>query len=726
MNCFSAMRKILLATTLLSMAMSENILVSVISSNPSRNDAISLSKLNDKTSTGCRNFILSYVALFHLEMEKHAKPTMWVREAERQFWNKRPKPMSQDNTPPELLDVLNYDDDRKFPRISDTRFVNEPVQLSPVAMIRRPDLARFSQVDLPSDKSKLDNVKPTVLISIGIQDKNGGSQECSSRKNYRKHNQGWQVQKPFYVDEPQWVEIDADYTDRSVRHPESGDPYIMSRGKKFRIKDPENLEKTIEDYEEFLDYMSKSEKRSAKNRVRRSVETTAGEFQSDALDEKRDQEKETSRYLFRDLDRRHTNKIRTEDQDEESPRIDDEDAEKRKENTLMSPVVFVHRFETDKPRNSVKAPPQGYRFAKRNRTAANDTSISSPIGEKWKIQRENVPSYVEEGGDDETMKIGERFHSSKDRFAIGANKGYERVLGNGVFVRVQGKRGNRHIGEVNYEDNVDRKKAALFERTRDDPYFDKLHNFKVHGDLFIPSRGKKPFDGGLKDSDKKDTRLNGRRWEDSSNIERYAHRNEPENDEREAKNDASGPGSDQGNLATWPIEARLTSKSNSKSSFRTKNRSNYRKKRNIFETRPEFQNDALLRSIKIAEESAEAYLTPRDKHGNILDLQNHLFTDPFFIMRGKKAPGESAVNSMTEQQNQDDFDRATHYSINEDLLELLMERAKCNDDYCDPNQWLKSTPVLRDRRDPALDKLLMRKYDPFVINRGKRLKPGNF
>jgi hypothetical protein len=104
--------------------------------------------------------------------------------------------------------------------------------------------------------------KPTLLISIGIREGTktpGDAQEnCPTKKNYRKHNQAWQLQQPFYVEEPRWIEIDSDYMDAPSRRVNGGDPYILSRGKKiFWLKDPEQASKIAEDYDEFPDYPSK-------------------------------------------------------------------------------------------------------------------------------------------------------------------------------------------------------------------------------------------------------------------------------------------------------------------------------------------------------------------------------------------------------------------------------------------------------------------------------------
>ncbi|XP_032683678.1 uncharacterized protein LOC116850021 [Odontomachus brunneus] len=694
------MRKILLATTLLSIAISEDILV-----------------------------------------EKNSRLTTWIRE--KQFPSKRLKRASRDDILSELEDVPNYDNaDRQFLRISDPQFIKEPMQPPPV--IRRSDLMRISQNDpLPFDKSKLDDIKPKILISIGVQDNSaaGSSQEeYSTRKNYRKHIQDWQMQQPFYVEEPYWIDINTDYTEGSAQHPEGGDPYIMSRGKKFRIKSPDK-EKTMKDYEELLDYTSKNKRLSTKNRVRRSVGTTAEGLQGDSVaDKRRNREEETRRYnLLRDFDGVHISKvasIQARSPDEESSKTDesgDENAEKRK-NIPVNPAhdIFVEELEMDKSRNSMKESPYDRKFVKGNQVTANDTLITSSVEEERKIERKEIPSYME-SDNDETIKVGKRSHSHKNHFVIGTNNENERY---GIFVKRHGKGRNRKIDWINADydhrrtDNIDRKKTTMLERMRlRDGHLDRIENFSTYGDFFIPSRGKKPLSES-DDLDRKDTKpskSSAGRWEDLSSIQRYAQREESESDKREvdeAMEDESGTDQNE----TRSTDARLMTKPDSKSFSGIRTHANYREKRNTYDTRSDLWKDALLRNIE-REIVESTYLRPRDKHSNVLDLQNHLSTDPFFIMRGKKASHElpDAVSSVTERRNDmDDVARAIHYSIEENLLKmLLMERSKCNEQYCDidVSRPLRDKPVFRNRRNP-LDNLL--KYDPYVIIRGKRAKLDNF
>lgn len=58
---------------------------------------------------------------------------MWIRDKQFQKATRVP----QDDNPAEMEELSNYDEDRRmFPRISDTRFVNEPTRLPSLAPIR--------------------------------------------------------------------------------------------------------------------------------------------------------------------------------------------------------------------------------------------------------------------------------------------------------------------------------------------------------------------------------------------------------------------------------------------------------------------------------------------------------------------------------------------------------------------------------------------------------------
>ncbi|KAL0129747.1 hypothetical protein PUN28_001777 [Cardiocondyla obscurior] len=236
------MRKILLATTLLSVVVSENIL-----------------------------------------MENHPRlKTAWI--CGKQLWNKKTKRIPRTDIPFKIEESLSYEDDRHFPRISDTRFISESRKLPPM-IIRQHELEQFPQDDLSFDKSKPGDTNPRVLISIGIQEEkntDGNLQkDFSKRKNYCKDSQDWQIQQPFYVEEPTWIDIDIDYLDSS-RRMNNNDPYILTRGKKiYKIKNPERIGKMFDDYEATLGYPDRDGNLLIKSRVRRSGKMT-GEVQDKA------------------------------------------------------------------------------------------------------------------------------------------------------------------------------------------------------------------------------------------------------------------------------------------------------------------------------------------------------------------------------------------------------------------------------------------------------------
>lgn len=175
---------------------------------------------------------------------------------------------------------------------------------------RRSDSTQFSQDDLLSfDKSKLKRIKPAVLISIGTQEEetkagDNSKEDCSMKKGHRKHNHSWQIQKLFYVEEPKWVAIDSDYIDGTSRRLDDADPYILSRGKKiFRLKDLEQMDKLIEDNEEFFDYLSRNKRSSTKYRTKRSIETSEN-FRNNAIDKKNNRKEKINHYgFFQSIDR---------------------------------------------------------------------------------------------------------------------------------------------------------------------------------------------------------------------------------------------------------------------------------------------------------------------------------------------------------------------------------------------------------------------------------------
>lgn len=69
------------------------------------------------------------------KMENHPRlKTAWIYD--KQLWNKRTKQISRKNIPSNLEESLNYDDNRQFPRTSDTQFFSESRKLPSMALIR--------------------------------------------------------------------------------------------------------------------------------------------------------------------------------------------------------------------------------------------------------------------------------------------------------------------------------------------------------------------------------------------------------------------------------------------------------------------------------------------------------------------------------------------------------------------------------------------------------------
>lgn len=548
---------------------------------------------------------------------------------------------------------------------------------------------------MPSGTSKLarSNTKPTVLISIGIQERtdiDGDTQEeCSAKKKNRKHNQGWQFQKPFYVEEPQWIEIDTDYMDSVSRNSESADPYILSRGKKIFVKDPSRLNKMIEDYEEIFNYSSLGERLTTRNRVRRGVEGMDIESQNNAIDnDKNDQEEEKNHYNpFQDIDKK-TNKIAMNmgGQNAKSPKIDeksnDEKTEKRKENHPASAVRDGFKeYEKDKMKNIAK--------------------ISSGDRKIMERYQENNPSKIEAGNDEKSKRLA----FFKDKRSVEDHK----------------KRGDFETEWKNLEGK--KKAAAKFEQMENNPYIDKMKDLSTY-DLFILSRGKKPLDNRAKSSKGKSTDKSiETRRKASSIVEYYRHRKNPESEEeaRDEENEENKLESDKNDVETG--DTRLMDNSNSRSS-EIKGRPTHREKRNAYETRSELQRSKNMKK----EILFSPYMKPQPKH-NKIEEQLLLPTDPFFIIRGKKNLQEFEDNlySMMEPRNEmNDADRAemTNLSTQEDLLRMLLtKRSSCSNHNYDLSKLSRNKPRSRDRRG-SLDKILNienLKYDPFYVVRGKRM-----
>lgn len=566
-------------------------------------------------------------------------------------------------------------------------------------------MAQISEDDLSFDKSKFDSTKPRVLISIGIkEEKDAGNnlqQDCSKRKNYCKHNQGWLTQQPFYVEEPTWVDIDIDYIDSSQRV-DNGDPYILTRGKKiYRIKDnQEQMGKIIEDYEATLGYPS-NKKLLIKNRTRRSVKTNEG-FQDKIADIKSNEIKERNNYDFQDVN----NTVIMEIGNREKPsKIDKilEEVEKPKDTSN----VFIKKYE--KNLNNL-AKNVEFKFTKQNKIFTNGI-MKDFTEQKQKIQREDIPNDIE----NDSSKLGkiERFNNSKSYFVTNINKRNKRS----VLLKSQelGTRKKREIYEIDTNSKKDVKKNETYEEMKTEVYVDKLNNPVTPDNLLILSRHKDSFYNKIKSLNKQD---HNESMEKTWNTLYYAYRKKLES-EKEAKNEEDRFEINKDNIRTTDLQ--LTDESNSKNSeIKT---SNYREKRNVCkacQTKLQLQQDEWLKDFeKKIHESLS--LERRDKHRDILER----LSEPYIIARGKKASqdfGKDVLSSILNSQDMDDEDRTKIMSLPvvESLLKmLLMETSRCNNGNCDinVNQLTRLSP--RNRRG-TLDEIFAA-YDPYYVARGKRM-----
>jgi len=483
-------------------------------------------------------------------------------------------------------------------------------------------LARFSQFDLSSDKSKLDSAKPRVSISIDIQEEKNANnlqeKDCSTRKNYCKHNQDWQttVQQPLYVEEPRWIDIDVDYTDSS--RVDNSDPYILTRGKKiYGINDPG---KTIEDHEAILDYLSKNKKLSIKNRVRRSAKTNEGSWDKTA-DEKN-----------RIKNRSHYDSLQDKDTN----------------NTAIIEVENKKSFKID-----------------------NRQTITDFVEQRQKIQREDIPN-DNENGSNKTAKIGqiERLDNSKNHFAININK-------DSVLLKNQKlpeSRKKREIYDANSKIDVEKNKIKTYERMKNKVYINKLNNLGA-SDLFTLSQDKDLINSGiesLKDTDR--NKFIERTWK-----LHYAHRKKLESErEGESEEDKSEINKDN----TGITDSQLTNSINSET--KVSNHREKRNVCKTCKIKSQLQQDEWLKDIeKKIQESLS--LERRDKHSDILERLS-LREPYIISRGKKAPQDFGKDDLSPVSNSRYDEDRAKVMSLPESLLRtLLMKTSICNNDDCDIN-----------------------------------------
>ncbi|KYM82695.1 hypothetical protein ALC53_06870 [Atta colombica] len=622
----------------------------------------------------------------------HLLETAWL--CDNQLWNRKIKRIPRADIPSETEESLNYDD-RQFPRILDTRFISESRKLPPMAIIRRHDLARF---DLSSDKSKLDNAKPRVLISIGIQEEKNADydlqENCSTRKNYCKQN--WQVQQPFYVEEPRWVDIDVDYIDSS--NIDNSDPYVLTRGKKiYRINDLEQARKTIE---ATFNYPNKNKKLLIK-RVRRFAETNE-EFQNKTADEKNNRIKEKTHYdSFEDINRDTNNTaiIEIENTFEKPLEIDKSSENKKTESTYY---VFNKKYEKADLKNLAKRSSRD--FTKQNQISRNNHgTITKFIKQKEKIQREDT-------NDSRIEKIDQvkRFNNKKSHFVINnINKKF--ILLKNQLPKIRKK---REIYDINFKKNVEKNETKIYEPMKNKDDVEKLNDF-TSDNHFILSQNKDLINGGIEGLNKIDIDRN--KFIEKTWKFHYAHHKKLEESKKEAKNKEN---KSEINNNIGITDSQLINEYNSKNSERKI--SNDRDKRNICkdcQITSKFQENERLKEI---EKKIQMSLERRDKHSDILEHLSQ--SEPYIISRGKKMLQDFEMKDLfSNPRNMNDENRARMINpIAKSLRTLLIEISRCNDNFnIKANELSNQRLSPRDRRG-TLDEILAA-YDPYYVVRGKRM-----
>ncbi|XP_050449645.1 MATH and LRR domain-containing protein PFE0570w-like [Cataglyphis hispanica] len=662
-NAATAMKKILLAT-LLSIVMSENILME------------------------------NYLTM---------KPkTVWIRG--KQFGNKKIKRAALNEISSEVEEFSNYDDERQFPRISKTRFISDSEKLPSQTIMRPPDLALLPQVKLlPSDKSKLDSVKPSVLISIGIQEgeniNDNSQKDCSRIKNHRKQNHRWQIQQPFYVEEPRWINIYPDTG--SSEHLNNVDPYILSRGKK--IWDTEQAKKTVEDYEDFPNnYPSRNKRSSTKSRDRRSVVMSEKSHNNTFNDNQENQKKEMNYYNF--LQDTDLNNTMTKNQNKKSYQIDkmSEDRQSEKDVTSFIHNILIEKYQKNKIENVTERSPYKFKFRKQNQISAIDEKIINFVES---IKREDIFNHIKNNSKIAEINQNKKFNNRESFFAINMNKRNKRsiLLKNKNFSEVYTK--YKKI-DTSFEKNIKKNEIDMYEQKNNT---DKLNDLDMYNDdIFILASIKNLLDNRTKNLNEKDIDHNKpieRPWK----IQYYADGEKLESEE-EPRNEKNQP--EINNTDIKLTDSQLTNKSDSESS-KIKNYFNHRKKRACKNCKIELQlQDEWLKDIE-REFQDTTSLNRRNKHSDILkDLS--LFKS-YIISRGKKASHEyeNGIYSTSQSRNIE----VTNFDDPEALQGiLLMEMSRCNN--CDMNH-LSNKRSSKDRRG-LLDEILTA-YDPYYVVRGKRI-----
>lgn len=574
--------------------------------------------------------------------------------------------------------------------------------------------------ELLSSESKLDSAKPTVLISIDIQEGkniNDNLQKDCSKINNPKHNHGWQIQEPFYVEEPRWVNI-HDINNSPQRLYKDEDPYILSRGKKiFRMKGTEQAEKMVKNYEDFLNkYPSRSKRSSTKNRVRRSVVINE-KYQNNMINEsQKDQKKETNYYNFLQ-DIGSNNVSMTKSQDKKSYKINKMSEDRKNEEDITTNSVydiFVEKYQREKLKNATEKLPYEFKFTKGNQTSANDEKIISFIERKQNVQREGTSNRIK-NNNGKIVKINhdKKFNNREAFFITDTNKKDKRsvLLKDKNFSEVYNKYKTREM-DTSFDENVKRNETDVHEQMKNKAYTDELDDLNTYNDDTFTSSRKNP-DDRTESSNKKDTdrdKFIERPWR----IQYSAHREELENAEKLMSGE-KGSIIDRNNTEATDLQ------STGKSDSGTENYFDRRRKRSACENcKIDPQQDQWLRDME-REIQDSLSLERRNKHSDILeDLSLH---EPYVISRGKKASRgheSGSIYSMLKPRNFNDAGRvkAKSFSLKALLRVLLMEMPRCNNCKINTNP-LSNKRSPRDRRG-LLDEILTA-YDPYYVVRGKRI-----
>lgn len=586
-------------------------------------------------------------------------------------------------------------------------------------------MALLSQVELlSSNKPKLDSVKPTVLISIDIQEEKNDDnlhKDCSKINKHHKHNHDWQIQKSFFVEEPRWIDIYD--TKSSSQHQDNSDPYILSRGKKiFRVKDTEQAEKMIENYEDFSNKYPSRSKRSTKNRVGRSIVVNE-KYQNNTInDNQKDLKKGINYYNF--LHDTDSNNVKmTKSQDKKFYKIDKMLEDRKNVEDITSSVynAFIKKYQKDKIKNGKKMEklPYEFKFIKENQTPTNDKKVISFVEQKQNTQSEDMSNHIK-NDNSKIMEINQdkKFNNRKDVLTTNANKKNKRSISlknkssvslkNKNFFEVHNKYKSQEM-DTSFDENVKRNETNVYEQMKNKAYINKLHDLNMYNDDTFTSSKKNP-NNRAESSNKKDIdhdKSIGKSWK----IQYFAHRKRLEN-AKELRNERNESIIDQNDIQATDL--RLANESDS----RIKNYFDHRKKRSACENcKIDPQNQWFKDMEKKIQDSLS--LERRNKH----ILEDLSLYEPYVISRGKKASHgfENNIYSTLKPRNLNDVGRikATSFPLTQALLRmLLMEMSRCHTCEIDTNR-LSNKRSSKNRRD-LLDEILTT-YDPYYAVRGKRI-----